>query len=321
MVEAIHFRCMFDIEPVATDSQPFSHIVDDIASWIRAKEGPASAAGPWLQHSGEWNKPSGRATVRVDSLFEEGSPVPDQWALRYRHQDSEFSSRWWTIDFGLCQQSVGWRLAVAVGHGLREAYLGREPGRLPVTAPKVVRDLVSSGRWRCRAGATPLSSEPFRVAVGRGHLLRDAIAAPQRGCPLVYVSRDRVSGDTLVDATALARALVGAAVVYEAATPDIDDELEYLIPREFRSPNGQVRVYAPAADLEERQQSYRHRFFTRQQIELDGAASIEQQISSSLARRSGWSRLASTVASVDDIAARRRSSTCRSSASGVGDVA
>ena len=308
MVESVHFRCTFDLEPSTQDGQPFSRLVDDIAAWIRAKEGTSFTGGPWLARSGDWKKPSGRATVTVDSIVEEGADAPEQWAMRYRHQDGEFSSRWWTIDFGANRQGNAWRLSVAVGHALRETYLGKEPGRLPVTAPKVVKDLVTSGRWHCRAGATPLGAEPVRVDVGRGHLLRDAITASQRGCPLLYVSRDRATGEPLIDSKALARALVGAAVVYEAATPDLDDELEYLIPREFRAPNGQVRVYAPGANLNDWEQSFRHRFFTRQQIELNGAASIAEQISSSLARRSGWSRLAATVANIDDIAAKRRES-------------
>lgn len=79
-----------------------------------------------------------------------------------------------------------------------------------------------------------------------------------------------------------------------------------MIPFEFRAPNGMVRVYAPAANLDDARQSFRHRFFTRQQIETAGAQEIEQQIARSLAARSGWARVQSVVTSVDDIRATHR---------------
>lgn len=296
-----------DVEPSAPGSATFGDLVGEISSWIRMKEGPQAVRGPWLEHSGEWLKPNGRASVTVDSLRAVDAAGPDIWAMRYHHQDAEFTARSWTIDFGVTKTAdERWRLAVSVGHALRDNYLGKEPGRLPVTPPKVVKELVSSGRWRCKSGSTVLAASPFHLEVGNGHALRNAIADRQRGCPVIYVSRERISGDTLVDAGALAKALVGTAIVYEAASSDIDDELEWIIPREFRCPNGQVRVYAPMADLDDRSQSYRHRFYTRQQIESEGAAVVEEQIASSLARRAGWARIASSVTSIDDVAARKR---------------
>ena len=95
--------------------------------------------------------------------------------------------------------------------------------------------------------------------------------------------------------------------MYVAQSPDVDEELEFLlVPREFRAPNGTVRIYAPGADFNLIWQSYRHRYFTRGQIEDLTPSEVEGQIARSLTRRQGWASVRSSVTSIDDVSARRR---------------
>jgi hypothetical protein len=111
----------------------------------------------------------------------------------------------------------------------------------------------------------------------------------------------------MIDAARLARTIAGAGLVYLAETSEVDEELEFLmVPKEFRPVNGGVRVYRPGADFTKPMQSYRHRFFTRTQIEELTAAEVEAQIARALGRRTGWLTLRSSILSVDDIEARRR---------------
>jgi hypothetical protein len=234
--------------------------------------------------------------VTVDSLSE--SELPDLWALRYEHQDAEFSPRRWSIDFGITRtDSRTWRLAVTIGNSLHQAYIGKEPGLLPVTPPRVIKTLVSSDKFKCCAGSTELRVDPFVVHVGKADRLAKAIEDPARSCPLVYVSRSRLTGEPLIDPIRLASTIVGAGVVFLAADAEIDEELEFLVPREFRSPNGMVRVYAPRVRFDIPQQAYRHRFFTRTQVEELTATEVEGQIARALARRYGWASIRSSLAS------------------------
>lgn len=309
MVDNIHFRCTFDIRPAAGSQTGFSSLVEEIARWIWSKDSTLDLKPAWLLSEGSTRRPDGRAAVTVDSIPSgTGGFAPDVWALRYEHQDSEFSQRRWFIDFGIASTAANaWRLSTVVGNSLHASYLGKEPGHLPATSPRVIKDLVGSDKWLCEAGSSRLSARPLIVEVGRADRLSRAIEDKNRACPLVYVSLNRVTGEPMIDPGRLAGMIVGAGVVYVAQSPEVDEELEFLlVPREFRAPNGTVRVYAPGADFNLIWQSYRHRYFTRSQIEDLTASEVEGQIARSLTRRQGWASVRSSVTSIDDVSARRR---------------
>ena len=308
-MENVHFRTTIDVDPQGESQLGLTELIHEVADWIRLKEGPSAnfRSAAWFGHGGTWKKANGRASVEVDSLRETAASIPTAWAIRYSHQDNEFAPRWWTIDVGVVPvEPTRWRLALTVGNSLHRTFMGQEPGRLPVTPPRLLTALVSSTRWRCSAGSLQFSITPTVVNIGEGHRLRDAIQEPSRCCALVYVSRDRAIGRPLIDAEKLNRCIVGSGSVYVAGTPELDEELEYLIPFKFRAPNGMVRVYAPGTDFDRPEQAYRHRFFTRHQIAELTAADVEQQVARSLARRTGWAKLVSPISSVDDIASQRR---------------
>ena len=309
MSTTVHFRCTFDVRPASPTPVGLSHVVRAIATWIRSKEGRSlELDANHLLKPGSRRRPDGRAAVATDSLPDDGKP--ELWALRYEHQDSNFSPRRWCTDFGIVQNDAErWRISATVSHRLHTNYIGREPGQLPITAPRVIRALLTSDQFRCEAGTVALSAAPRTVHVGEAHHFVRAITDPGRACPIVYVSVCRLTGEPLIDPAELASTILGTGVVFVAASPDIDEELEFLmVPREFRSPNGTVRVYAPGLDVHAAQQAYRHRFFTKSQILEQSAAEVAGQIARALTRRQAWARMRSSVGSIEDIAQRRRES-------------
>lgn len=309
MIDTIHFRCAFDVRPVTDGEAGFSDLVEVIARWIWSKDSTLDLKPSLLLTEGSTRRADGRASVTVDSIgAQTGGVAPDMWALRLEHQDSEFSPRRWVIDFGITRiEPQQWRFSIVVGNSLHPSYIGKEPGHLPVTAPRVVKDIVSSSKWRCTAGTANLTAVPVVVRVGKADLLVKAIEDPNRACPLVYVSLNRLTKEPALDPARLAATIVGAGVVHVATSTELDEEIEFLmVPREFRSPNGTVRVYAPGADFKLPWQAYRHRFFTRNQIEELTAAEVEGQIARALTRRQGWGSVRSSVSSIEDVGGRRR---------------
>jgi hypothetical protein len=306
MIEQIHFRTTLDVT-AESRSVGLPELIWEITAWIRGKEGPtARLKAPWALRQGTWRKADGRAVVNIDSIVDASGEL-ESWALRYSHHDAEFAARHWTIDIGIVPLAARrWRFALNVGNSLLANFMGQEPRRLPVTPPRLMKTLMGSPKWKCWSGDVLLSNSVTTVAVGSAHVLRDLIERPGRGCAVVYVSRSQTTGEPLIDASRLAASIAGSGVVLVAASVDVDEELEYLIPFEFRAPNGMVRVYAPGAILSDTKQSFRHRFFTRQQIEAAGPQEIEQQIARSLAARSGWARVQTTVTSIDDVRVARR---------------
>jgi hypothetical protein len=307
-MDNIHFRCAFNVAPISETEPVFAELVAEIARWVRSKEPSLELRPSWLLKQGMARRPDGRAAVSVDSLeAKKGGIAPDAWAMRYEHQDTEFAARRWTIDFGIANSFRSTQFSVVVGNSLRPGYIGKEPGHLPVTPPRIVREILTNEKWHCISGTARLSFEPIRVEVGKADQLIRVIEDPARSCPLVYVSRNRMTDETMVDANRLAKGIAGAAIVYVAASREIDDEIEFLlVPREFRAPNGTVRVYAPGVNFSAPMQAFRHRFFTRAQIEELTATEVESQIARALTRRQGWASVRPSITSVDDIAARRR---------------
>lgn len=304
MADTIHFRCTFDVEP--TGGEGFVTIVQEIVTWIRTKERTAlDLRVPRLLGESSAHRPDGRAQVTTDALSE--ADASDVWALRYEHQDAEFSARRWTIDLATSRINANrWRLATTVGNSLHPTYIGKEPGRLPVTPPRVIKNFVSSTRFRCFAGTLRVGLEAIPIAVGKADRLVKMIEDPGRACPVVYVSACRNDGQPLVDPARLAATIAGVGIVCVSSDPDLDEELEFLMPRELRAPNGMVRVYAPGARLDAPQQAHRHRYFTRSQIAELTAQEVEAQIAHALARRQGWANVRSSVESIADVASRRR---------------
>lgn len=180
----------------------------------------------WALRHGLWRKPDGKAVVEVESTVDSSGELA-AWALRYSHQDAEFAPRRWTIDIGIVPaHSRRWRLAITVGNSLHSNFMGQEPGRLPVTPPRLVKTLVGSHRWKCWSGSVHLPNVPTSIEVGKANVLRDLIAAPGRACALVYVSRDRVTAQTMIDPSRLATSITASGLVLVAASPDLDEELE-----------------------------------------------------------------------------------------------
>lgn len=307
-MDSVHYRCAMDVR-AATDGLVFEDLVRHMAAWIRSKEGTRLKLHPSiLLTSGTLRRADRKAVVHVDSLGHGSVGNPDFWALRYEHQDPAFPARRWFSDIGTVRRSDSeWRLSVTISHALHPNYMGPEPPVLPVTTPRFLQDLVSSPQWRCMAGEMVLTTTPRTVEVGTADQFLGLLQNKQRECPIVYVSRRADTGQPLVDPAGIARAIVGAGVVFVAASTETDDELEFLmLPREFRATNGTVRVYAPGLDLNDLEQAQRHRYFTAGQIEALTAAEVEDQISRSLTRRVGWARVRASLASVDDVGLRRR---------------
>lgn len=305
-----HFRCAFDVSPVGDILSPWPALIGEIRAWISRKESPDPAElKGWFFSGGSWTGPGpSRPHIEVRTLSEAGGgPTPELWALRYEHPDREHIARRWITNVGVVQ--IGqreWRFSLELVHVLRPDFVGAEPKLPQPSSPGLVTGLLSGVRWVCRAGNQRLLSTPLSIAVGKGPQLVALIVDPMRLCPLVLVSRSHLTGDPKVSPDGLARALAGTASVHVPESPESDDELEYLVPYKFRSPNGTVRIYAPSVDFGNEWSAGRHRFFLPKDIEAQGPDEIQAQIVRALTRSDAWQGLQSSIRSIEDIESRVR---------------
>jgi hypothetical protein len=199
-----------------------------------------------------------------------------------------------------------YRFALRVTHSLRPNYIGPEPEAPVASSPRIVSYLVSSRDCDAMAGTDTLAAVPERLRVGMGRSFADRLSDKNRCCPLVYVARDSISGESRVDTRRLARLLAGTAIVVVADSTELDRELESTIESNaYRCFNGAVRVYWPGVNVECESEGRRHRFYTKAKIEQLGPVVVEDEIVKALARRS-LVPVPVPIWSVDDVLARQR---------------
>lgn len=233
--------------------------------------------------------------------------APNYWGCRITHPCSEFSYRHWSHDLTLSAQPGNcFRIAVTASHTIK-GYLGEEPDAPEPFVPGIVQSVVTSRHWKCTSGDEVLSNVPVFLTPKFRALLKNAIANPNRKCPLVYVSVPQNSEVPMVDVDELANLLCGAAKVYVADTSEADPEVQEML-GEFSTWNGGIRVYQPGVNFRSNIDSKRHRFFSPGDIRHYGGDEVLMQIVRACCQRStvlAQNELFS-IESIVNVARRRR---------------
>ncbi len=182
------------------------------------------------------------------------------WSCRFEHSDSGNAARMWRTDLGAEQLEDG-TLAISVtnSHFLRPGYLGELPSDPTPSAPRIVRTLLTSRFWEARAGTEILGLKPIGIGVGEGHLLHRRLVDSERDCPIVFVAR-LANGALPVNTDQLARLSAGAAAIYQSDNPDLDFELDWFLPKEFRCFRGAIRIFQPRLRLNVIADARRHQY-------------------------------------------------------------
>ncbi len=305
----VHYRSTFSLTNKQEDGDSWGRIAKMIRSWISprvaSKEG---LGGRWYFEGGEWRCPADtRQLLRTRMVLGSGTrQSPQFWAIRFEHPCEDVPARRWRFDLGLTRNSeCCFDLSIALGHWLIAGYLGEEPETPVPNAPAIVQWIVDSGAWVATSGAESLRSKAETLAVGDGIRWRDRLESAERGCPLVYVSKDSVAEAPLVDVGRMARSLTGAAVVVTPESRAVDEELSYLLPSAFRCWNGAVRVYLPGVRLSSEEDARRHRFLSALTIREVAPRSAEDRILWSILRRSPTLRH-DLLTTIEDVGARDR---------------
>jgi hypothetical protein len=296
----LHFHCMFRLERSAEAG--WDAVFETIRRWAEARVRPVRLPARDFRTSGVWRAPNGAGCVVV--AMSPGGPgkdgLPIAWAMRLTHFDSEVIAREWTVDIGLSRSSTDvYDVSVAVEHAARPGFSIDMPAPQP-SAPEVVRLLLGLEGIAARSGSQVLSSRAVPVKVGDGEFLRQSLESRERGCPLIYVSRDQKELATLVSPDALAKLLAGAAVVLFEDERGVDEELQYIVSRGYRCFGGAIRLYQPRLRLDDALDQARHRYLRREEILEKGPGKALEAIVHAVTRRPD-PRNPPTVATLEDV--------------------
>jgi hypothetical protein len=304
----VHYRCAFDLERTGEVEGSWGDLIRDIRRWLASRTRTQNQLnGRWFYQGGEWRSREGsREAAQVGTIVGNSTTEePEFWALSYEHPCSDSSFRQWRTEIGVTRLQEGlYHFVLTTTHRLLPGYIGEEPKPPSPTAPRIISDLLQSPVWSPCAGTQRLWSLPVVTAVGEGYELYRRIADPARACPLVYLSCDRETLRPKIDPESIARLLSGAAVVYRAGEPDLDEELDHYFLPAFRCVSGAIRIYQPRLQIDRESDARRHRFFTRQCIDTQTPAVVSDIIVRSIARRTKLHPRG--VTSIGDLATKRR---------------
>ncbi len=306
----LHYRARFNLCAKQDVPLEWGNVVRLVRFWVgnRVERNDAYTGGKWFFIGGEWSPPGGHGVrVQTQRFVGKGQETaPELWAMRFEHPCRDIPHRTWRTDIGLVRLETGdLEVSITNCHWIRPGFIGAEPASPTPAAPGIVLDLIADDRWEARLGATALASEPRPLAVGEGMTLRKTLEDSSRACPLVFIMGDRHTGHPLLNAHRLAKLLAGTAVICLATAKEIDEELEYTIPKDFRCWPGMVRVYLPGLKFDSPRDARRHRFFLARDITVLGAPVVENLIIEGLARRF-VPTTGTSISSIDDVADAER---------------
>lgn len=272
--ETPHYRARFEV--AAADGADAAEAVKEIAmGWLHAKgldvpEGAADIAVPagWTAA----DEPDAAKAVRFLGL---SGAQGAAWAVEADELDGEFSRRRWHTRIGLAPAGDGGCiLNVQVSHYAVNGFFGYQRNPLP-SVPRVVRDILASGKLDVRIGASRVSVE--EIYLDADALKRDfmpSLTDRARCLPIVLMTTDDDGKTPVWDATELASKLVGMATVYVIDMRDgaLVQAFRDLLPD--RTPAGRYRigrsavmVYRPGIDLSTEDSLSACTLFTRHRVE------------------------------------------------------
>ena len=272
--ETPHYRARFEV--AAADGADAAEAVKEIVmGWLHAKgldvpEGAADIAVPagWTAA----DEPDAAKAVRFLGL---SGAQGAAWAVEADELDGEFSRRRWHTRIGLAPAGDGGCiLNVQVSHYAVNGFFGYQRNPLP-SVPRVVRDILASGKLDVRIGASRVSVE--EIYLDADTLKRDfmpSLTDRARCLPIVLMTTDDDGKTPVWDATELASKLVGMATVYVIDMRDgaLVQAFRDLLPD--RTPAGRYRigrsavmVYRPGIDLSGEESLSACTLFTRHRIE------------------------------------------------------
>jgi hypothetical protein len=319
----VHFRTYFNFRSDRGEPLPIDEIIGIVRRWLaRRVDDGARLNGKWLRQGGKWSHPTyARTQIETKGLeATTGDGSLAAWAMEFQHPDAAHPFRQWATEVGVEALGSGeLRINVATSHWIFGSYIGVELPDPEPSSPKLVSDILSLAGRSAFAASERLLTVPSIAAPGDGKRLIARIESPDRRVPLVYVALPYGATTPSINVNRLATLVAGAASVVVAGNSDLDKELEWLLPRNWRCWNGMVRVYQPRPDLKSDFDSRRHRFFTINDVQAQGSDATLIMIVRGIVRRSSVTS-EGAILSIADIDQRSRDERLRVLRSTVQDV-
>lgn len=221
--------------------------------------------------------------------------VPQYWALDYIERDSKHDYRRWRTNVGVTSSTSGtYVVNVRVSIYDDATFMGQAP--IPErNTPNFIAELLDIKGCVTLSGELELTSKVVDLTEDNFDSFIEDLESDTRIVPLVVISaywdRDNASTRFMLDPNTFARKMAGSAIVYtlNRANPRLrtlyakrfldDDEA-----RNYRIPNGGLRVFLPGLKLSDGKGHYRHRYYANNWLRVHRIESVSDDICVGISR-------------------------------------
>lgn len=273
LISNVFYRTHFDVYPTGEDQKVFGEITKYIISWCKYKAGLYGITLDW-----DWSQFKKYGSFDGDGMKAYSTRFVDKernaiyWSAKvYEIAKSDgFADRTWVSEFGIEQKSSDYAtFSYTVMYEDRQGYYGRLQPAPMANVPSIVKYLLTDKWIVCKSGNQVLGLHAHEIALGEMECLFDALQDEARECPVIYLAANR-NGEHLLDSEELAQLLAGNAKVFYSKFPLSGQEFSEVVGKEFRCPEGGLRIYRPHMHWENSDEPYRHIFFTEEKISKMG---------------------------------------------------
>lgn len=311
--EQTHYRARFEMCPYSTTNPAIIEAYRSIYSWIYGKEERRKDSRLFEQLRGKeaqirflggsFSYPEGyegglnleqEPALAIDAIMGEHSGIPAAWALEYDEPDGAIPFRHWHTRIGLSTTGDDTCVVnLSVAYYTLPEYVGRKIRDPRPNIPRLMRNIVELSDYQCNVGETTIRGNAIQLnAATFGPEFSDNLLSPSREIPLILAVSDWEGHYSVGDVDRFASDLLGMANVYALDYRDLQarDMLFRLFEKgapsfRYNCTAGTVRLYRPGIDLNNAEDSKRHRFFTWHDVsEFRDVGEFAEMLNRSLGR-------------------------------------
>ena len=231
----------------------------------------------------------------ISSRGEGTELVPQYWAFDYIERDSRHDYRRWRTNVGITSSTSGTYIVnVRVSIYDDATFMGQAP--IPErNTPNFIAELLDIKNCVTLSGELELTSTVVDLTEDNFDSFIEDLESDTRIVPLVVISaywdRDDASTRFILDPNTFARKMAGSAIVYTLnransrlrtlyAKRFLDDDEA----RNYRIPNGGLRVFLPGLKLSDGKGHYRHRYYANNWLRVHRIESVSDDICVGISR-------------------------------------
>lgn len=248
-----------------------------IPKWKRNNEQIPERMAIWSKWKKGSNFSSENNVVHFKSVYHHDTKGLEFWACKIVESwpsENGCAPREWTTEIGFQPESDGEKVSISIViyYNDRPGFIGPCQSIPEASIPKIIKMLVQDPMLKCTVDGYLFDLKAIHLVPGMFPEFWKVVCDKKREIPIIYISPRRVDENSnqancLLDPSKLVEVLGPNAFVYYSNDIDFSREMTQLCaPPDLGCYSGALRVYAPHLDIENENESYRHRLITARMI-------------------------------------------------------